>query len=198
MPATLPWPKMPNTPAKKRPLHAVALDVLRGEEADQRLRHREALRAGRAASSDRLRGAHQRHAGIGRRPVQVSPDPGVGRIVAEADRARVARPGQHVEVVHRIVGRRDAGPVIAARHQEHVAVAHATVTSIGGRRCRCGGRRSRAAGDAEVVDLLQLGLSSWSRRRACAAGRRTSCRPGSAPRPRPADAPAALRPRRSS
>ncbi len=43
MPATLPCPKIPNTPAKNGCSHAVPLDVLRGEEQHQRLGHGEPL-----------------------------------------------------------------------------------------------------------------------------------------------------------
>ena len=41
MPAMLPWPKMPKQPAKNRCSLAVALDLLRGEEAHQRLGDRQ-------------------------------------------------------------------------------------------------------------------------------------------------------------
>ena len=59
MPATLPWPKMPNTPSKSRVLDTVALRVLRGQEAHQRLadgevnglRHRDPFVSGRRGST---------------------------------------------------------------------------------------------------------------------------------------------------
>ena len=53
-PATLPWPKIPHTPAMKRCCIPVALDVLLRQEADDRLPDRQPNRAHRSLLISRL------------------------------------------------------------------------------------------------------------------------------------------------
>ena len=62
MPARLPWPKMPKQPAKNGARLAVALHVLGGEEADERLGDGES-HAGTSASWSRV-GMSSAHASL--------------------------------------------------------------------------------------------------------------------------------------
>ncbi len=124
--------------------------------------------------------------GSGASSLSIPADPLVSRVEADAPGA-LARTGHHVQVVHRMPGRSDTRPVVPARDQEHVAVAHGDrlvdlpVEGIGAVQAeavahpRCGSSRSpRARPRARCA------------RRACAAGRTTSCRRACTPRPRSA------------
>src|SRR5690606_13645870 len=73
---------------------------------------------------DAARGGGHRAARVGRHVVPLPPYPRVGGVVAERHRTPLARPGQHVEVVHRVAGSGDARPVLAVRDEHHVAVTH--------------------------------------------------------------------------
>jgi len=93
-------------------------------------------------------------------------------IVAEVHRAVVVRSGQHIQVVHRVAGRRDAGTVITPRHEERVAVEHGDIgidfevgvgewPGVGAVHAEAVRRVVRRAGlaDAEVVDLLVVDVA---------------------------------------
>ena len=74
-------------------------------------------------------------------------------------RRSLGRAGHHVEVVHRMPWRGDAGPVVAAWDQEHVAVAdrHRLVDrAVGG--VRAVQAEPGLPADPEVVDLLERDL----------------------------------------
>ena len=165
---------MPQTPAKKRVLHAVALDVLVLEEADQRLRHRQ------VTCVHLVFLPCQRHARVLLPPGL--PHPGVVRVVGSRHRAR--RTGQGVQVVD-VVAVRGHHRVVALGHQHQFAVAHRErLVEPAVRRVDFLDGVAFRAVDAVVVDLFEVRLRrAGCARRACAADSWTSCRRACTPRP---------------
>jgi hypothetical protein len=77
-------------------------------------------------------------------------------IVAKGHRALLARSREHVQVVHVVVRGGDAGAVVSAGDEEHVAVAHGhRGVDAPVLRVRPVETEAEGARDAEVVDLLQ-------------------------------------------
>ncbi len=157
-PATLPWPKIPNTPGtKRRSVPSRSLCWL-GEELDHRLGHGEAPRLHRRPA---LRARSWARADRAARPAQVSRTQWCVGIVAEGHRALLARSGQHVQVVQVVIRgwprrARDSRGARGRRRRRATVTVASMAPSVVYVRCNpkpCG------AGDAEVVDLLQYRLA---------------------------------------
>ena len=129
-PSTLPWPKIPNTPANSgTSVPSSSSRALRHHPAHQRLRGREPdglgasvmPRSSSAVTRPAARGHGQR--GSVACAAQVSRTQPWAGSSQNASARSCAGPAMHVEVVHRVARRRHARPVVAVRHQHDVVVA---------------------------------------------------------------------------
>ncbi len=137
-------PEDPEAARDQPLLEPVALRVLVRQEPDERLRHRQSHRAPVIGSLGSISWSAQ--------VLRIQAWAGSSR---EAPRA-LAGPGHHVQVVQVVPRRRHRRAVVAARQQHGIARAHlaadvdpAAVGALVG---------EAAAGDLEVVDLLERGL----------------------------------------
>ena len=170
-PATLPWPKMPKQPSKN--LCSTPSDSLYCWLRNLTVAWATVSCTVSPMITSPLGSVGGRPAG---RPRCRAPRSGRGgrRSSRPAPRRGVWRSGHHVQVVHVVAGRGDAGPVPAVRHQHRVAIMDlfADVDVVAGRGGRAHEAQARltvrAGGDLEVVDLLQLGLGSVASSCLCA------------------------------
>ena len=186
MPATLPWPKIPNTPGN-RPLTDVAVHrPLAREELDERLAHRHPLRRGHRCSLSSSREWQTRVDALGGPRVA---HPRVRRIIADQPHALGVGPGHHVQVVQVVPGRRDGGTMIAVRDERDVARPDGRIDLDLARRRGVGAEHAEGADGGAAARRREPEPTRSSRsprggtraperaRRACAEGTTTSSTP---------------------